>query len=87
LLQQGRLRVQNLPPPARIYIARIVHSFGVLAVPVHAKINAHVIADKNNAASTKLQSKIECVKTAIPAPPYLSETIKQQAIAITDQSY
>lgn len=66
-----------MPPTARINIARVIHALWVLAVPVNAKINPHVVADKNNAASTKLQSKIQGVKSAIPTPPYLAKAIKQ----------
>lgn len=56
-------------------------------MPVNAKINAHVVADKNNAPRAELDCQVKGVKPAVAAPTNLTEPIKQESVAVANQRY
>lgn len=74
-----------MPPAFGIDLRRIVHALGVIAVPVRAFINPHVVANQNNSPCTKLNSQVQGVETTVTAPAQLTELIKQKPVAISNQ--
>lgn len=57
----------------------------MLAVPVHALIETHVISDKDNLLRPELYREIESVEPGIPAPTQHAErTDKKSVLAALD---